>query len=359
MRREKNQYIFASEVGRRQRSHHLRNAILLILPLLIVSLLVANFMVSRRITVQEIRLTILNLPQDLEGYSILHLSDLHGARYGENQKAVETALKNMRYSCVVMTGDMLGEDGDTAPLLELNALLAGDVPKYLIPGDTDESPVNSGAHGSLSVYANWVQEIQAAGITLLESPTLVTREKGRIWFVPEESYALDIDRMQGVYERQRKELQDRATSLTADDAAKIRALEHEISLLEQLRQTRKEFQATDIQVVLTHMPMTEEFVSDLISWTGKEDYFSIRYAGLILAGHYNGGQWRIPFVGAIRVPELGWFPPDDQVQGLSYPAGIPQYISPGLGSDPHYENQPGRLFNPPTITRIVLTSKAH
>ena len=359
MRREKNQYIFASEVARKQRSHRFRNAMLLIVPLLIASVLVANFMISRKVTVEEIRLTILNLPADLEGYSILHLSDLHGARYGEGQKAIQTALKNIRYSCVVMTGDMLGENGDTAPLLELNALLTADVPKYLIPGDTEEAPVNSQAHGSLSVYAEWAEEIQAAGITLLEKPALVTREKGRIWFVPENLYALDVDRMLGVYERQRKELLDRATSLTADDAAKIRALEHEISLLEELRETRKEFLSTDIQVVLTHAPLTEEFLSDLIPWSGKEDCFSLRYASLILAGHYNGGQWRIPFVGPLRVPELGWFPDDKLVQGLSYVVGIPQYISPGLGSDPHYEYQPGRLFNPPKITRIVLTGKAN
>ena len=79
---------------------------------------------------------------------------------------------------------------------------------------------------------------------------------------------------------------------------------------------------------------------------------------LILAGHYNGGQWRLPFGGAIYVPELGWFPDDEQVQGLSYLNGIPQYISPGLGSDPHYEHQPGRIFNTPVLTRIVLTRKA-
>ena len=121
---------------------------------------------------------------------------------------------------------------------------------------------------------------------------------------------------------------------------------------------KKEFLPTDIQVVLTHTPLSEEYVSDLVSWTDKEDLFSMRYASLILAGHYNGGQWRLPFGGAIYVPELGWFPDGEQVQGLSYLNGIPQYISPGLGSDPHYEHQPGRIFNSPVITRITLTRKA-
>ena len=125
-----------------------------------------------------------------------------------------------------------------------------------------------------------------------------------------------------------------------------------------IREARDRFQPTDIQIVLTHTPLTGEYVRDMITWGGKEDIFALRYAALILAGHYNGGQWRLPFIGAVYVPELGWFPEDSEVQGLSYLNGIPQYISPGQGSDPHYTWQPGRLFNSPVITRITLTRYA-
>ena len=358
MRRERNQYIFASELTKRNRSHRFRNAVLVLLPILIVSLFVLNLTVSRRIRVEEVKLTVLDLPADLENFSILHLSDLHGARFGEEQKAIKTALGTTRYSCVVMTGDMLGEDQDVQPLLELIALMPNDTPKYLIPGDTDGKAVETKAHSSLSVYTQWADELQAAGVQILDLPVLLTREKGRIWFVPEELYALDLAGMQDVYGRQLEELNGRKTSLTADDAARIRALEYEMERIGAMREMKKQFESTDIQVVLTHTPLSEEYVSDLISWTDKEDLFSMRYASLILAGHYNGGQWRIPFVGAFYVPELGWFPKDEQVQGLSYVHGIPQYISPGLGSDPHYEHQPGRIFNSPVITKIVLTRKA-
>ena len=155
MRRERNQYIFASELTKRNRSHRFRNAVLILLPILIVSLYVLNITVSRRVKLEELKLTVLNLPDDLESYSILHLSDLHGARFGEGQKAIETALGTTRYSCVVMTGDMLGEDGDVQPLLELVALMPKDTPKFLIPGDTDGPAVETGAHSSLSVYTGW------------------------------------------------------------------------------------------------------------------------------------------------------------------------------------------------------------
>ena len=358
MRREKNQYIFASELTKRQRSHRFRNAVLVLLPILIGALWVLNITVSRRVQLEEVKLTVLNLPNDLEGFSILHLSDLHGARYGENQKAIGTALGNTRYSCVVMTGDMLGENGDVQPLLELIALMPQDTPKYLIPGDTDGPAIETKAHSSLSVYTEWAKELQAAGVQILDQPVLITREKGRIWFVPEELYALDLEGMRNVFQKQLAEMNGRKTSLTADDAAHMRAIEYETARIDALRELRKEFLPTDIQVVLTHTPLSEDYVADLISWMEKEDLFSMRYASLILAGHYNGGQWRIPFAGAIYVPELGWFPKDEQVQGLSYVDGIPQYISPGLGADPHYEHQPGRIFNSPVITRIELTRKA-
>ncbi len=358
MAREKNRYVFAPDRKRFKRPHRIRRAILVLIPLLILAVAITNFTVSNRVRVEEEKITILNLPVDLEEYSILHISDLHGARYGEKQKAIQTALGGIRYSCVIMTGDMLGDNGEIEPLLELLALMPEDTPKYLIPGDTDGGIIDSDAHGTLSPYTEWALQLQAAGVKLLDRPMSETRGKGTIRFVPEEIYMLDLDMTENVYKKQLEELIGRATSLTANEAARIRALEYHLERTEEIRKEKAEFKPEDIQIVLTHSPLTEEYVKGMLSWTEKDSYFSIRYANLILAGHYNGGQWRLPGIGAIYVPELGWFPPDSQVQKLSYLENIPQYISPGLGSDPHYSYQPGRLYNPPVITKITLTRKS-
>lgn len=358
MAREKNKYIFAPEQKRRERRHRFRNTVLILIPLLIVSLVLSNLVISRHVKLNRISLTVLNLPEDLENYSILHLSDLHGEVYGDRQKAIETALGSLRYSCVVMTGDMLGRDHDVQPLLDLVALMPADTPKYYIPGDTDGSFLDSFAHGSLSVYTDWALALQQAGVTLLDVPVAETRGKGTIWFVPEELYTLNLDNMEAVFSNQLKDLSLRATSVTADDAAYRRVLEYELERMQKIRELRKQFTAEDMQVVLSHTPMTESYLREAFTFSGKEDYFSMRYAGLILAGHYNGGQWRLPLAGPIYVPELGWFPKDSDVQGLSFPAGIPQYISPGMGSAPQYTYEPGRLFNSPAVTLITLTRKA-
>ena len=358
MRREKNRYVFANDRHRFRRPHRFRNTILILLPILVLAFAITNFTVSNRVRLEEVRLTVLNLPVDLEEYSILHISDLHGARYGEKQRAIQTALGKTRFSCVVMTGDMLGENGDVEPLLELIRLLPADTPKYMIPGDMDGSFIETGAHGSLSPYADWAVRLQEAGVKLLDRPMAETRGKGTIWFVPEDIYTLDLDVTKTVYTKQLESLNARAATLTANDAARIRALEFELQRLEELREMKKEFTPENIQIVLTHTPLTEDYVEKMVAWSAKESVFSIRYASLILAGHYNGGQWRIPGAGAVYVPEFGWFPEDRLIRGLSYLGDIPQYISPGLGSDPHYEYQPGRVYNPPVITKIILTRKS-
>ena len=355
--REENRYIFAEEGRRRDRHHGFRAGLLVALPLIIAVFLISNFIVSNRVKLETVNLTILNLPDDLEQYSILHISDLHGAELGEHQKAIKTALGKTRYSCVIMTGDMLGKDGEIQPLLDLLALMPAATPKYYIPGDMDGDSLEYTAHSTLSIYRPWAEQLMAAGVTLLDRPISETRGKGTIWFVPEELYTLDLERMRAVYQGQMEEMSRRATDLTADDAARQRVLEYQLERLDALSEIKGQFTPQDIQIVLTHTPLTADYVREMIRWGQKEEAFAMRYAGLILAGHYNGGQWRIPFVGAPYVPELGWFPDDRLVRGLSYLEGIPQYISPGLGSDPHYENQPGRIFNPPALTLITLTRK--
>ena len=62
--RRRNQYIFAPE-GRRRREggHGFRNAVLIFLPLAVALLLVSNYILSNRVRLEKVNLTILNLPE--------------------------------------------------------------------------------------------------------------------------------------------------------------------------------------------------------------------------------------------------------------------------------------------------------
>lgn len=358
MRQEKNKYIFAPDEKKGRGRRFLKAMAVTVLLLILVGVVV-NFIMTKQVVLEERKITILNLPEDLDQYSILHISNLHGNELGDRQKRIAAALGTKRYSCVVMTGDMLGEDHDVQPVLDLISLMPEDTLKIFIPGDSDGPMVDEKAHNSLSVFPEWVEKLKAAGVVMLDVPYSVTRGKGTVWFVPEELYTLDLDGLYEVYRKQLETMNANSTSLDADEAARKRAVEYHLDCIDRIREIAKQIKPEDIQIVLTHTPLEETYVHDVVAWAAKDDIFSMRYASLILAGHYNGGQWRIPFAGAVYVPELGWFPDDSVITGLSYPDGIPQYISPGLGNadKQHYPYQPGRIFNSPTITLITLTPR--
>lgn len=353
-RRRKSAYIFVSD----KQTHHVRHFLLWLLAIVLVGaalFFTTNFVTNHQVQLATLKVTVHNLPADLENWSILHISDLHGQEIGTGQSGIKQALGTKAYSSVVFTGDMLGPEGEVQPFLDLLALLPSDVPKFLIAGDSDPALVDPRAHGSLSVFADWVQQVQAMGVTVLDEPLKVTRGKSNIWFVPEYLYSLDLDSMATAYQSQLDGLNAQATSLNADQAAQKRAVEYQLDKLARLREINNTMTDKDVQIVLTHTPLTREYVSTMVQWQGKSKPFTLRNAALVLAGHYCGGQWRIPGRGAICVPELGWFPDDSQIMGLDYLAGIPQYISPGLGASQDYPWMPGRVFNPPTVTLIYLT----
>ena len=82
---------------------------------------------------------------------------------------------------------------------------------------------------------------------------------------------------------------------------------------------------------------------------------------LLLAGHYCGGVWRVPLLGAFFVPDKtmargGWFPKQSSVAGASTIDEIQVFITRGLSTNGSVPLLPFRLFNPPEIALLTLTS---
>ena len=118
---------------------------------------------------------------------------------------------------------------------------------------------------------------------------------------------------------------------------------------------REVHQGVHTSIAVAHKPLTAEYIAEMVAASAPDEVFSLRRVSLVLAGHYTGGQWRVPGFGALWVPELGFFPEDGLLKGLDYVGGVPQYISPGLGASDFYP-LPGRLFNVPVVTTIYLTA---
>lgn len=354
-RRHKNAYIFAP----RKKKHPVRNFFIWLLVLMLLgatAMLIMNLASISQVEYLTQRVTVETLPSDLESFSILHLSDLHAASRPDTA-VLAKAIARRNVSCVVLTGDMVGESGDSGPLLRLLDAMPQDVSVYIIAGDSDPAPLDATAHASLSPYADWLREATEHGAIYLDEPQMQVRGKSTLWLVPEYLYSLDLDATELAYRNQLEQLQREDAILTPDQAAQLRVVQYQLDKLASIREKLAQIKDADIQVAVSHTPLTGDYVSTMMNWTDKTTTFSFHHVSLILAGHYCGGQWRLPGGGAIYCPAFGWFPGDEGLMGLQYLSGIPQYISPGLGASPYYTWQPGRLFNTPVMTYLRLSSQ--
>jgi predicted MPP superfamily phosphohydrolase len=115
---------------------------------------------------------------------------------------------------------------------------------------------------------------------------------------------------------------------------------------------------TELLIALNHYPVPDQRIDML-----REDAnYNLRDFDLVLAGHYHGGQFRLPFLGAIFVPEPfyernGLFPPQNRVKGLWEYKGMKQYVSTGLGSSDTLPFMKFRLFNTPEVNVLIFKGK--
>ena len=173
--------------------------------------------------------------------------------------------------------------------------------------------------------------------------------------LPEDLYTLNIPSARKAYQKQLDGLNALPT-LTADQAALQRLAVYQLDRLDRIEAAMAEMTSKDMQVCVSGMPLTQEYITTAKQNADPKAVCAMNNVDLIVAGGYCGGQWRIPGVGALYVPELGWFPEDSQVQGLNFFGGIWQYVSPGLGKGLIYPWWMSfRLFNSPAVTTITLS----
>ena len=155
MRRKNSTYIFAPEPKKRNRTGCLILFMAIGFAVVVLGLL-TNAAMNRRLDLQTEKVRVMSLDKKFENFTLLHISDLHGAEIGLNADAWRSLLYGKDFSAVVMTGDMVGAQGDYSPLISLVKTLRqikAGVPVYLIAGDEDPTPVVSNLHGNPEVLA--------------------------------------------------------------------------------------------------------------------------------------------------------------------------------------------------------------
>lgn len=330
---------------------------LFLLAAAIALVLSLNGLSNRFVRLGTRQVTVLNLPRGLEGFTILHISDLNAAKLGENQENLKEALGKEGYQAVVMSGDMVGKSGRAEPLLDVLDVIPDNVPVFFIAGDADPAPLLVRPEGE-TIKAGYVLRAEARGAIYLEAPYKLETEGQVVWFCPADTFLVDLPAARFSLMEQMNLLEGIENLDPAEKEARLQVTRHRLGMLEAAMAALLEMKPTDMVVAVSHHPPGSEQLGELAQRARIEE---TPLPGLFLAGQFNNGQTRLPGLGPVYIPEQmdgrgGFLPGDEGFTGLSITKGFPLHISPGLGISTYYP-LPLRLFNRPSVTLLSLTSR--
>lgn len=250
------------------------------------------------------------LPQEFDGFRIAHLSDLHGAVYGENNKLLIQKIHQASPHIVVMTGDMADHDRDSVSnLTDLCRRLLKRYPIYYTPGNHEQGlkPL---------AYLRLLKTLDSLGVTVLENRWRTVSRGGT--FI--KLYGLVMPMR--YYKDPMRDDYVKHICFTAADTR------HALGQPDQ----------SCYNILLSHNPLYYPACRD---WG----------ADLTLSGHIHGGIIRIPGLGGLLSPDLTFFPKYDG--GHFQEEGRHLIVSRGLGN--HFFV---RVMNPPELVAITLARPA-
>lgn len=290
---------------------------------------------NNRIIVTEEEVFIKDLPEELEGVTILQISDLHEKEFGKNQRKLIKLVNSLQYDSLVITGDLLTNQNSENydPIYMLLEGIRNKEHALFVPGNTD--PVSSiSISKGRSEKHEFIQGLESRGIKLVDSVYTITKGDSNVYFVDFKKSLQVKNKMSGI-----------------GGIGDLQLARNDVSILSNITEQ-------DVLIGLTHYPIVDIQIDQIKS----NPNMKFHNFDLIMAGHYHGGQIRLPFVGALFVPEPyykhgGLFPPSDRVKGLWEYRQTKQYVSAGLGSSKAISFLGFRLFNTPEINLISFKNR--
>lgn len=250
-----------------------------------------NYIVTRNIYIDSKR-----VPIELNGFKIIHLSDLHSKYFGKKQKRLIEKVKNQNPDIIVLTGDMVERrDYDEEPVLDLAKELVKIAPTYYVTGNHE---IWSGKFNSLE------KKLKSLGVIVLRN------EFKELKVGKSSIYILGLDYPHG----KKGDIQE---------------------VTDNLMKLNNQVARNNFKILLSHRP-------DLIG------LYSAFHLDLVFSGHAHGGQIRLPFVGGLIAPHQGFFP--KYTSGLYKNKETSMIVSRGLGNSLF----PFRIFNFPEIITVTL-----
>ena len=320
---------------------------------------------NSNLSITEQTVTVVGLPEDMEGYRIVVLSDLNGRRFGDSQSLLLRTLNGIKYDAIFCLGDMVGKSGNAQPFWEFLEGLKRPEKVYFICGDSDPGPYLPSARGTEGVLSqlileDWILGAIERGANYVDAPISIPVKKSTLWISPATMLNLETISTLAAWQDQTEQEEDGVRSGITEDYTHLPITTYRSKLAQKLYDAQRTMTSSDIHISLAHEIPSEAFIYTSEDHKSDTERF-LAAPELILAGHYCGGVWRLPIFGAFYVPDKtlprgGWFPDQQRVSGLSEVGEAQVYITRGLSTSGSVPLMPFRLFNPPEISVITLTS---
>lgn len=224
-------------------------------------------------------------------FSLVQISDLHNARFGNNNENLIKRIESLEPDMIVITGDIV-DSNHTNIDIAINFVrnIAGKYPVYYVTGN----------------HEYWLDESER------EELFTGIKDTGAV-ILNNEKLSVDAG--------------DNTISLIGLDDNSL----DKVTLSSIMKECNKDL----LTVVLAHEPQ-------------YLDKYSDAGADLVLTGHAHGGQMILPFIGPLIAPDQGFFP--KYTAGNFERESTTMYISRGLGNSVI----PVRLFNYPEIVCVEI-----
>ncbi len=274
------------------------------LALIIIAAIVLAVLIERDNKTLELnRITVrsADIPAAFSGYRIAHVSDLHNAEMGQDNRDLIEMLRECDPDIIAITGDIIDSrrtDMDIA--LDLAREAVGIAPCYYTNGN-HESRV-------WKEYVEFEAELRDIGVNVLRNETAeleVNDEKITLLGLDDPSFATYDERNVG-----------------------------DPNMLTSLINTALEGNGSYV-ILMAHRP---EFFDVYVSCD----------VDLVLSGHAHGGQIRLPFIGGLFSPGQGFFP--KYTSGLYTENKTNMVVNRGIGNS----RFPFRVANRPEVVLIEL-----
>ena len=238
------------------------------------------------------------LPEGFDGYKIVHLSDLHGHEYGEGSEGLLALIREQEPDLIVITGDIIDQEGQLQMIPALARGLAGIAPSYYVTGN-HEWGLGTGTVKELKAL------LSQCGVAVLSNQYEILERNGArlvLAGVDDPNGYADQTTPEELY----AQIQDNAPGL--------------------------------FTVLLAH----------------RNDRFG-QYAAagydLVMSGHGHGGIVRLPFVGGLVGTDRRLFP--NWTSGIYTQGDSTLFVSRGLGNNT-VPFRGFRVFNRPEVAVVTL-----